>query len=157
MATWQCWLVVCEPGMSSWHRPGASAQQCHAGSGCSCPDALGRGVLVHSGRICRALANLPRGGGLLGRGGGAEVEAGRWEGALTWEGQGQLVCPCGENWLREHACARPWRGMRGGGRQGAVPRNWQNCGPSTHKPHTHPEEGAALRALEGPVKGSVGF
>lgn len=29
--------------MGSWHRPGAEAQQCHAGSGCSCPDALGRG------------------------------------------------------------------------------------------------------------------
>ena len=33
------------------------------------------------------MANLPRGGGFW-RG---EVEAGRWDGALTWEGQGQLL------------------------------------------------------------------
>lgn len=131
-----------------------------------------------SRRVCLQLSGCPGEGGscsqwqdlqgfgkpakrgwTFGAGGGAraEVEAGRWEGALAWEGQGRLVCPRGENWLREHACARPWRGMGGGGRQGAGPRSWQNCGPSTHKPHTHPEEGAALRALEGPVKGSVGF
>lgn len=56
-------------------------------------------------RICRALASLPRAGWISWGGGspGRGSDLGR-----TWEAS---VYPCGVSWLRQRACARPWRDM----------------------------------------------
>lgn len=76
--------------MGSWHRPGAAAQQCHAGPGCSCPDALGRGFsftvqdLQGFGKSAKSWVDFLGGeGGSQGRG----SDLGR-----TWEAS---VYPCG--------------------------------------------------------------
>lgn len=74
-------------------------------------------------RICRALANPPRGGGFggWGRGGwvGRGFDLGR-TGAAS-------VHPCGESWLGEHACTRPQRDTGEVEGEVPVPRN-------THRP-----------------------
>lgn len=61
------WLGPCEPGTGSWHGPGAAAQRCHAGPGCSCPDALGRGFPLTALDL-QALGKSAKRAGFLGGG-----------------------------------------------------------------------------------------
>lgn len=61
---------------------GATAQQCHAGPSCSCPDAPGRASASWC-RIHRALVNPPRGGDFL-RGQRKGLSVGKTEAASVY-------------------------------------------------------------------------
>lgn len=128
------WLGVCEPGTGSWHGPGAAAQRCHAGPGCSCPDALGRGFPLTVLDL-QALGKSAKRAGFLGGGG--------WRGGSDSGRTGAASAhPHGTGWPGECAWARARRAE-------AEVRRKVLPGTQEPAPHRQPQAGGLCGGLGG--------